>query len=227
MSSNFGARAIFDALVTRECSLCGDFGGFFCLLTTTHCCLPCLEKAPELAVMTLTEAANVTGRSRALIQRQFPVVNTIPGIYGPRATIRKRKLQVVVKTPFSVLLYLQEELGLTGPRRSFISTPLTRYMAASSIPYLDIATGVVHAGVSCKGCHVMMENCRDYGQVFASLFKRREKVFSREEFLEHFRECEGAKALWVSSKEGTVDFKEPKFTKAGGYAGLRRKQLEN
>lgn len=221
MSSNFGARAIFDALVTRECSLCGAFGGFFCLITTKHCCLPCLEKAPELAVISLSEACKIAGTSRALLQREVPVVHTIPGSYGTNATNRKRKLQVVSRTPFSELL---QETGDTRPRRSFIRTPLTRYMAASSIPYLDIATGVVQVGVSCKGCHVMMENNRDDGKSFSRLFKRREKLFSREEFLEHFPECEGARALWVSSKEGTVDFKEPRFTKVGGYVGLRRNQ---
>ena len=95
-------------------------------------------------------------------------------------------------------------------------------MATCGIPYLDTATGMVEVGLSCKGCQVLLEEALFTNKRRSTTpYIRRDAVYSREGFLEHFRRCEGAQALWASSKGGTVPFEEPAFTKQGGFLARR------
>ena len=219
MAPNVGVSALYQALVTETCSLCGAaFGRFFFLPTATQCCLPCLERAPELAVLSLAQVCKATGRSRASLRQLLPVLHTIPGIYGMWETNRKRRGYFVSKAHCSEVLKvdLQEPLPTTTANPE---PPLARYMAASSIPYLDMATGDIQIGLSCKGCQAMLEATSTFS---IEPFRRlRDKIYSREEFLAHFQQCHGAKVLWMSSKGGTVPFEEPEFTKRGGYFAER------
>lgn len=219
VAPNFGVSAIYAALVTEACSLCGAFGGFFFLLTATQCCLPCIESAPELGVLPLAQVCKATGRSRASFKSLIPVLYTIPGIYGMWETNRRRRGYVVAQTHCSEFLHMD---GLELPHTATASPdpPLVRYMACSSIPYLDLATGGIQTGLSCKGCQAILED--DAGETHSTeFFRRRDRVYSREGFLEHFRKCDGAKALWISSKRGTAPFEEPMFAKQGGYFNKR------
>ncbi|PTD05232.1 hypothetical protein FCULG_00000252 [Fusarium culmorum] len=43
----------YDALCTKTCSICGEFGGFMSLLTWKKCCFQCLREAPEIRVLPL------------------------------------------------------------------------------------------------------------------------------------------------------------------------------
>lgn len=214
MAPKFGVSALYTALVTKACSLCGAFGRFLFLPTATQCCLPCLESASEFALLSVAQACKATGRSRASLRRLMPILYTIPGTYGMSETNRKRRGYFVAKTHCSELL---QKDGLEPLHTTTSPDPLlVRYMASSSIPYLDVATGCVQTGLSCKGCQAALED--DAIEIRSTVpFRLRDKVYSREGFLDHFRQCDGAKALWISSKGGTVPFKEPVFTKQGGY----------
>lgn len=49
--------------------------------------------------------------------------------------------------------------------------------------------------------------------------------YSREGFLEHFRECDEAQSLWSESKGGTIPFREPEVATKGGYFKERYHEL--
>lgn len=45
--------SFYDALTTKYCTICGNFGGFLFLLTWTRCCFACLKLAPQTEAQTL------------------------------------------------------------------------------------------------------------------------------------------------------------------------------
>ncbi|KAL2007689.1 hypothetical protein VTN00DRAFT_7671 [Thermoascus crustaceus] len=86
---------------------------------------------------------------------------------------------------------------------AMVESPLYRFMAATALPYLDLmnksndndsnnTNGRVENGVRCKGCQIALK-------------KRRDRVYSREGFLKHFRWCRQAQKLWEASCEGKKD----------------------
>lgn len=219
VASNLGVSLIYTALKTKACSVCGvSFGRFFFLLTATQCCFRCLGRAPDLVALSLAEVCRATSRSRAWLKKAIPALYTVPGIYGLAEMNSSRRCYLVSKAHCHSRLDLEKTQWL---RLATSQGPMdSRYMASCSIPYLDIATGDVQMGVSCKGCQVMLE-ARAPGSRSTVPFLRREEVYSRQGFLDHFRWCEGAKGLWDSSKGGTVPFEEPTFTKQGGFLAKR------
>lgn len=196
-ASSFGVSALYIALVTKACSLCGAFGRFFFLLTATQCCLHCLESAPEFALLSAAQVCKKMRTSRASLTRLIPTMCTIPGKYGMWKTVRKRRVYLVAKAHCS-------ELQIDGVRllldTATVSADPQRYMASSSIPYLDITTGGVETGLSCKGCQVTLDDCSTGGLRTKEPYRQRDMVYSREGFLEHFQQCGGAKAFWESCK---------------------------
>ena len=83
--SSLGVSALYAALVTKGCGLCGRrraFARFFSLLTATQCCLLCLEEAPECAILCLGRVCRATGRSPGSVRRRVPVLPSMPGSYG-------------------------------------------------------------------------------------------------------------------------------------------------
>lgn len=245
VSSSLGVSALYAALVTKGCGLCGRrraFARFFSLLTATQCCLPCLEEAPELAVLRLNSICKATGTSPGSVRRRVPVLRSVPGSYGWQETRHTRKSDFVAQAHCSRFLGAHcpepqppcsawtEPLiarGILSPSFSWAEPLLERYMAASIIPYLDVATGSVERGLSCKGCQVAWDD-----EIENETAERAELVmtrvdwnYSREGFLEHFRECDEAQALWSASKGGTVPFKEPEVTTKGGCFKERYREL--
>lgn len=86
-----------------------------------------------------------------------------------------------------------------------------RCMASTWLPYVSPVTGDSQLGRSCKGCQIAMET-----NICDRNFSRRERVYSRDGFLDHFRDYEEVKELWLSSEGGTVTVAEPEWTRLGG-----------
>lgn len=95
-------------------------------------------------------------------------------------------------------------------------SPILRFMASSSLPFLDPITEEIQTGVSCRGCQLVLEAAPSEAR-----FDRRERVYSREEFLDHFHQCEEARNLWVLSQGGTVPIEEPFMAQQGGFFNER------
>jgi hypothetical protein len=75
----------------------------------------------------------------------------------------------------------------TGKRRSWKRLAPFNYMVASAVPYMDPQTDENESGVACKGSIPQSQRRREDGI---------RKVYSREEFLEHFQWCNRAQLLW-------------------------------
>lgn len=95
-------------------------------------------------------------------------------------------------------------------------------MAATSIPYLDVAAGGVERGLSCKGCQVAWDDEMEKETEESSEFVMTQVVwnYSREGFVEHFREYDEAQVLWSASNGDTVPSEEPEMTAEERYSEL-------
>ncbi|MBE3049389.1 hypothetical protein IMZ48_44200 [Candidatus Bathyarchaeota archaeon] len=72
------------------------------------------------------------------------------------------------------------------------------FAVTCALPYLDTTAGngtdAIDRGVACGGCYLVGRD--------GDTFRRRNTLYSRDEFLEHFRWCEKAQLLWRDSNEG-------------------------
>ena len=109
----------------------------------------------------------------------------------------------------------------TIPPLSLVETPIHRFMAATALPFVDPCTLEVQHGVCCKGCQIALEKGLIAALGEAADFALRDRIYSFEGFIQHFKWCAEAQALWISSQEGTIPVKEPEATRRGGYFSLR------
>jgi hypothetical protein len=96
------------------------------------------------------------------------------------------------------------------------------FMGVCALAYYDRRTGRAEHGMSCAGCQVALEKriVGSGGEKWAS--EARDKVYSRDSFLDHFRWCEQAQLLWRLSGEGDRQPAElPEAARRGGYFGSR------
>ncbi|KAK4447131.1 cyclin-like F-box [Podospora aff. communis PSN243] len=168
---------LHDALCTKACTFCGDFGGFVSLLGWNRCCFPCLQKALETQV-----------RSLAAVRKQFHLTKTdlsqlrsfktLPGTYMMEDSVQKSRITVVS---------VHQALLVSGQQPH---SPEAMVQQASSARNQKLNfMGAVEHGMSCAG-----------GGGWAS--EARDKVYAQDGFLDHFRWCEQAQLLWRSSGEG-------------------------
>jgi hypothetical protein len=212
LAPHVGVLDVHAALTTQDCTLCGAFGGFFFLPTATRCCLTCIASAPATQVSYLSRVADATGVSAAALQqRGLPVLHTLPD---------SRRCIVAVQHALGALRETtkrveedqdqdQDDAAAAVVGRWPDSLTL-RFQAATSLPFLERATGTAQSGVSCKGCQVAFEG--DFSDDHLEL---RDRFYSREEFLEHFGECAAAQKLWAASQEGTAPVEEPAWMGLG------------
>ena len=202
LGSHVGVLDLYGALTTRNCELCGAFGGFFFLPTAARCCLTCVASAPEMRVSHVSRVAEGAGVPAQQLERErrLPVLHTLPDA-------RKRIVAV------SHAVRLLRERGEADPEAAVARWPdsLTlRFAAATSLPYLDRRAGEAQCGLSCKGCQLAFE--ADFSDDHLEL---RDRFYSRAEFMQHFDECPGAEKLWVASREGTAPVEEPQWMGLG------------
>lgn len=97
-------------------------------------------------------------------------------------------------------------------------------MACTMLPYFEPSTGVCDYGQSCRGCVVAYRNSGSDGNM-----ERRERVYSREQFLVHFEGCEEAKRIWASRQAGTFEDRNLAWVVSNGlpvaYGGVIDAQL--
>jgi hypothetical protein len=197
-----------DALCTKSCALCGEFAGFMSALTWTRCCFRCLEKAPETEVQalgTVRRKFHLTTKGQIAQLKSF---KTLPGTYWVDSgcvdeSVRKRR-NTLVSAHQARLVFGQQahtpvqEQATNWTRR----TSVFRYMAACALDYHDRTTGRVEHGISCAGCqHAWEVGLLSWdARMFISMVRK--TVYSRDDFLDHFRWCKEAQLLWESSDGG-------------------------
>lgn len=209
----------YDTLCIKFCTLCGEFGGFVSLLTWKRCCFWCLQTAPELQVQTVAAARKQFRLTKAEIN-ELKTFKTIPGIYSMDETTQKSRITVVSVDQITSLVK-RNHPTLSQLERSSRREKLN-FMGAVALPYYDNATGKVDGGLSCAGCQLALEKdiIGARGEDWA--FRVRDKIHSRDGFLDHFRWCLQAQNLWESSAQGAHEPSElPVGARRGGYFSVR------
>jgi hypothetical protein len=206
----------FEALCTKACAFCGEFGGFISLLGWSRCCFPCLQKALETQV-----------RPLAAVRKQFRLTKTdlgelrsfktLPGIYSMDESAQKLRITVVSVYQAALVSGQQPHSHPLAQPANSVRNEKLNFMGSCALPYYDRRTGRVEHGMSCAGCQLALEKdiIGSRGEKWA--FEARNKVYARDGFMEHFRWCEQAQLLWRSSGEGKRQPTElPDVARRGG-----------
>ncbi|GKU05061.1 cyclin f-box [Fusarium langsethiae] len=204
----------YNALCTKGCSLCGDFGGFMSLLTWKRCCFKCLRDAPEMQVDTLDYVQKrfcLTETESARL-RSF---KTLPGIYTMGESMFELRAAVASVHQASLIRSPQ-----VPPKSGLVQSKRFNYMGSCALPYYDETTGNVEHGISCAGCQLALEK-----RIIGSRTRQADdtrKLYARDGFLEHFRWCEQAQLLWRTSDQGNKrPPKLPESVERGGRFSKR------
>ncbi|KAI1423770.1 hypothetical protein F5Y12DRAFT_785827 [Xylaria sp. FL1777] len=205
------------ALCAKNCAFCGEFAGFVALLLWERCCFKCLRIARETQVQTLTATKRQFHFTKADIN-QLRSLKTLPGTYTMLGNVYKSRITVVSA---------HQAVKISGqppPPRPGNSEQNQRFnfMAACALPYYDRRTGKVEHGMSCAGCQLALERHIIGYRGESRDFAARDKVYSKDGFLKHFRWCEQAQLLWNSSEEGKIMPPElPEAARQRGYFSNR------
>lgn len=226
----FTIADLYTPLVTGNCVLCGDFGGFLFLLTATRCCFACIKAAPELRVIAASTFARLTRTSQARLQMLLgPPLRTVPGLYSmDERRPRRPKFLLPIEESLQELLYMSLSstswpsylfLGALHPKSQdqlYQYTELVErvFMASTAYPWYDRKTGEVDAGVSCKGCQIRVEKIE---RNIHEACQDRDRVFSASGFQRHFQSCVEAQNFWKESHGGIRPVEEPEFTRHCGF----------
>ena len=211
LAPHIDISTLHSALATERCVICGSFGGFIFLPTAARCCFHCIESAPALRIVSLHSLCKASGVPAAWLKKSHLVLHSLPGTYSSETKQQRRRRYLVSGNHALEFLRTKED---EDPRTTLGKLPdsqALRCMASTWLPYVSPVTGESQLGRSCKGCQIAMET-----NMCDENFSRRERVYSREGFLDHFRNCEEAKKLWLSSEGGTAVVEEPEWTKLGG-----------
>ncbi|KFY14750.1 hypothetical protein V491_05921 [Pseudogymnoascus sp. VKM F-3775] len=201
-ADSFTIMELYRVLITPNCTLCGEFGGFLFLLTATRCCFNCLSESPKLNVISTTDFARAAGISTSQLNRSYS--QTLRTVSGGRYTRNyykvKRPKKLILKEAAITALALQNALKEHSiSSLSRVGQQIDQgFMACTSFPWYDTNTGKVEYGVSCEGCR------QRAGSAFA-IDSDIDKMFSTTGFLSHFPSCAEAREIWaVFQKEAML-----------------------
>jgi hypothetical protein len=228
----FTMSSFYEALISPSCHFCRKFGTFLSLITCQRCCFTCLEIAPELRVLAIPAPKSfctAVNMSRRDIERVCePKLRVLYGKYSlvswPK--VRRPRYLVSVTDVFQRLrlhdlptrLLYKHHIPEHQSHMDVYHYNCHRYMASTAFPWYDSSRNRLETGMSCKGCNFRVERYvagshrrRDppWG------FNDRDRIYTEEEFMEHFRSCEYAREVWESAQEGQV-IPESRFTLEGG-----------
>ncbi|RMJ17209.1 hypothetical protein CDV36_003140 [Fusarium kuroshium] len=216
MTANFTIRDLHNSLVTFQCKLCPRFGGYLHLFDCGRYCFACLNHAPELRVTSyaltdkLCETLDIPKLEPGV--ELGPVLHTVPGRFAletwqnagyflPRETLSLSRIVSVIAS----LGVLREaiDLAVKEDKKDLWSY---RFAAATAYPWYDAKKGEADRGVNCKAIHLHLEKNswlgsrlsggRNLPMIKTPEFQHRRLIFSRDEFLEHFKTCSFAQKLW-------------------------------
>ncbi|UZP40633.1 hypothetical protein NXS19_008449 [Fusarium pseudograminearum] len=174
LAADISLLDFYDALCTKACSICGEFGGFMSLLTWRRCCFKCLRQAPEIKVGTLVSVRTRFHMTEAELAQVKSFTN-LPGFYSLYGKAYKRRLITVVSIHQAILICREplstktSSLTIDRDRRNHLN-----FMGSCALPYYDKTAGSVEHGVPCAGCQFALEKgifdnkCEQWGLMFAT-----------------------------------------------------------
>jgi hypothetical protein len=230
----FTITRFHQVLMSPECEFCGKFATFLYLITCQRCCFTCLQISSELRTLPIPipkEFAKAAKKTAEEIERVCePRSCVVYGKYSlepwPRVTRPKwlaqakpaiEKLQSLDgsrKIPKQALDHLPEHQVRNEATHHYCY----RYMASTAFPTYDANRDQLEHGISCKGCQFRLE---EYVRETNSSIQPpwglndRDRVYSTEEFMCHFRSCEHAQKVWADTSE-TGEAPLSKFIQDGG-----------
>lgn len=207
----------YEALCTKACTLCGEFGGFISILAWKRCCFRCLQESSETQVRTLASVRKWLRVTKTELG-QLRSFKSLPGIYSMGESVQNAHIALVSLHQASFTCK-RESLALqqVQPGRSDRNQKFN-FMGSCALPYYDKQTGRVEHGISCAGCQLAIE--KDIISTGGTKwgYEARDKVYAQDGFLDHFRWCGQAQLLWRSSDKGKMEPPElPVSARTGGY----------
>ncbi|KAL2867388.1 uncharacterized protein BJX67DRAFT_85008 [Aspergillus lucknowensis] len=212
----------YQALCTKACALCGEFGGFISILPWKRCCFKCLQESPETQMRTLASVRKQLRMTKAELG-QLRSFKSLPGIYSMDESVYKSRITLVSVHQAALACGWQSHALSHVQPGSSARNEKYNFMGSCALPYYDKRTGRAEHGISCAGCQLAIEKDIIGTRRTKWGYDARDKVYAQNGFLDHFRWCEQAQSLWRSSGEGkTLPPELPVFAQTGGY--FRRRE---
>lgn len=194
IASWFTISDLFKALCTRDCAVCSSFGGFIFIPSFMRCCYACLtmNRLPSVARDFILK--NLLKQSQSHLRSLVPTVTSLPGRYTSGWMVRHPRYEIM---PIEFVGTLSPDRWWYIKMQSEESLPL-KYMVTTSLPYLDVESGALQNGICCSGCDVSLHRANKPelpNYPLESPLTLRDKVYSYDELMEHFRECREAQNL--------------------------------
>ncbi|PQE17070.1 F-box domain-containing protein [Rutstroemia sp. NJR-2017a BBW] len=206
MAGHFSAPQIFEALCTRDCIGCGQFGPLLDLFTAHRYCITCLVDVGGLFTMEASDAIKEFSLDSETIQK-VPKLLTIPQ-YNSEGMFVRERLSLVRMLPISVAqaqhdfrsMHNTPSLPPTGvtpqqsqPHSLQISDQVHerllheqhtyRTMSMLRVPLLNRRTGDLDWGVSCLACSFGPQD-EGHGRCDPN------NLYTTSGYAEHFQKCE-------------------------------------
>lgn len=216
LAYNVSFSDFYQALCTWKCSLCYQFAGFISLPVWRRCCFNCLEQGHAELQMLDVDHIHKTFGIREAETRKLTSFATLPGTYTMTHSVENEGLTIASTGQISRTYHERYALQRVG-RVGFPQDRTLAYMATCALPYYDWQNRTTDYGISCAGAQLAIEKTTASRMAVKFLYMARDIVYSKEGFLEHFKDCEQGQLLWESSKEGTIEPPElPQIAKDGG-----------
>ncbi|KAK2794746.1 hypothetical protein FQN52_007516 [Onygenales sp. PD_12] len=206
LASNKTLRDLFGILISQHCSLCLHFGGNLVLPSFTRFCTLCwLTIEKTYSYKTYVEADGCVSLDTT-VQGLLLRVRAIIGVDSVDMRPTGVRFSSSSERKLSKLLSLADGETL----HEFVNTP--DCIAIAPLPYLDITTGRVERGMSCKGCKIARFSSKKEDDLY-SAFKDMAVLwkYSRPTYPDHYRTCSMAQTIWELTKGGRISVLESEF----------------
>ncbi|PNP49068.1 hypothetical protein THARTR1_10142 [Trichoderma harzianum] len=199
----------YRVLCSQDCTFCGKFGGFVFLPTWIRCCFECIEEDPETRMVTVAEVRRLFRLTRAEVGRQRSF-QTLPGIYTTGLYSMDKSYQrgrVKLVPYFPAMKEFGDRLDTSAARSQHqpFWAPIHNFMASCELPHYDPRARTVVYGISCVGCERSIAGQAPGQAPARATTAPWDRVFSRDNFLKHFKICAHAQKLWASSPEAEFE----------------------
>ena len=209
----FTIRYLHNTLKDNRCACCGKDGPLISLLTGTRACYRCLTISPTFRVCNYYDTINHLEKSRSdPNMRKCLKMKSYPGWYGSNRTRVRERGTVLAK--FDDIAVTDEEKIIMLSDMTFQENEIKlRCMAAAYLPWLINEQQQIEADIPlcCLACAPrQFDKLRQDDDFLMSLSllpkhiagNEDGKTYTREEFVDHFRNCErvGAWKAWLESQ---------------------------
>lgn len=146
----------YNALCTKACGFCGEFGGFISLLIWKRCCFNCLQWSSETQVRTLASVRKQFHMTKAELD-QLGSFKALPGIYSMNESVQNSRITVVSLHQATLACRRQPPRLPQAQPAGLNRNQKINFMGSCALPYYDKQTGRVERGISCAGCQLGIE----------------------------------------------------------------------